>query len=310
MVSMPKLLLFFLVCYLPFAAAWGPVGHYAVARECGATHEEAGLYNLPDAWPSHIAGFITDAFCWSHSVARDGRNGLIPNVPQERYDREPGKMIKELVEENKVVHWSADQGCARDAALDTAKYFTGHNAADKPVHWEYFEGGSLDGWTTHHQTKEAWADYAILLNLEKITFKADGSIDTFWGNPVVAGTEPMPFNINNINCPIIVLAQKIARKNRFILDVADEAPDKSAPNTYNTVESVGSVNSRVQNLAAEINDAVRRMNWDRWDKLKKEAIKEEWMHVDQEQPEVIIDFGELAERFDESKANFNSKIMP
>ena len=116
----------------------------------------------------------------------------------------------------------------------------------------------------------------------------------------------MPFNINNINSPIIVLTQKIARKNRFILDVEDETPGERAPNTYNSVDSLGAVNSLVQNLAAEINDAVRGMNWDRWDKLKKEAIREGWMHIDQ-QTEEIIDWGNLVLKFNESKAIFSSK---
>ena len=145
-----------------------------------------------------------------------------------------------------------------------------------------------------------------MIYFNKITFKNDGSIDEFWGNQVKADTDPMPFNINNINSPIIVLAQKIARKNRFILDVEDETPGERAPNTYNSVDSLGAVNSLVQNLAAEINDAVRGMNWDRWDKLKKEAIREGWMHIDQ-QTEEIIDWGNLVLKFNESKAIFSSK---
>lgn len=306
-ISMPKPFLFFVIGYLPFAVAWRPIGHYAVARECGVTHEEAGLYNLPDAWPPHIAGFITDTFCWSHSVARNGRNGLIPNVPVERYDREPGKMIKELVEKNKVIHWSADQGSTRDAAFNTAKYFTGHNAADKPVHWEYFGGGiSLEEWTTNHNTKEEWADYAILMWLEKIVFNAEGSIDTFWGNQISANIQPMPFDINCINFPIIVLAQKIARKNRFILDVEDEDPDKSAPNTYNTVESVEDVYERLQDLAAEINGAVRGMNQDRWlTDLLEIALVNNWMTVTLNDPNgVKYNFSDMIENFNSAKTEF------
>lgn len=310
--KLSKLFGIFLVCCLPFAGAWWPVGHYAVARKCGVPHEEAGLYNLPDAWNSHDWTYsITDNFCWSHSVARDGRNGIVPRPPVYHLTREPGKIIKDLVDKNKVAHWSTgNQCCTEDTALNTAKYFTGHNAADKDVHWAYFQGGTIPQWMTHHETKEEWADYAILMYFGKITFKSDGSIDTFWDSAVDDSVPPMPFDTNSINCPIIVLAQKVARKNRVILDAEDMSPDEDVPYTYDSVDSVATVESLVQGLATKVNDKVREMNRNKWRELLEIAVDHNWMTVtiNDLTGEEKYYFVELVTKFNSAVKNFNDNM--
>lgn len=123
--------------------AWGPVGHYAIARESGITHDKAGLYNLPDAWdswalivvnlnePNANIFEITDFFCWSHAVARNPKSwsfyGIVPvrvpSIPEYHLEREPGQIIQAFIDQNKVARWRTKHGnipVEKTQANDTA----------------------------------------------------------------------------------------------------------------------------------------------------------------------------------------------
>ena len=318
----------FLVLWIPIMLnAWCPVGHYAIARECGVTHDEAGLYNLPDAWESYewvyIEGVqirlyaITDNFCWSHSVARTGRASVlgleigIPLIPAYHLEREPGDILRSFLTNGKVSNWGNGGTSSGILASNTAMYMSGHNAADRPVHWAYFGGGSIDGWNLNHRIKEEWADYAILLWKQKITFNANGDIDTFWGNAVVPGMQPMPFNVNMVNCHALRLAQLAARKKRFFLEETDFSTPSGDPNTFEAVDSLGDIQDKVSELAENVNDTVREMTQRRWLELKSEAINRGWMTVQTSMNgNEICNFSLLSTKFSSSVSSFVAIINP
>ncbi len=308
--------------------AWWPVCHYAIARECGVPHDEAGLYNLPDAWKSYewfyLEGValklyaITDNFCWSHGVARTGRTTVagmavgIPLIPEYHLEREPGEIIRSLISNGKVNHWgtSSYPTGTLATAVNTAKYMTGHNAADHYVHWSYFSGGSINGWDTQHKIKEEWADYAILLYKNKITFKLNGDIETFWGNAVTSNTQPMPFDITKVNCYSLQLAQMVTRKNRAFLEEADFTSNTGNPCIYNAVNTVSQILGKVSNLADNINESVREMNQDRADELQETAMSKHWMfkRINPSTGKLEDDYSTLISHFTLSKINFQYYI--
>ncbi len=313
--------------------AWGPIGHYAIARECGVSHDKAGLYNLPDAWDSWAfivvnlndpnANFfeITDYFCWSHAVARNPKEwsfyGIIPlrvpSIPEYHLEHEPGHIIKVFINEDKVEQWQTVNGnipAEKTKAEDTARFFTGHNAADYHVHWSYFGGGSVDGWMTGHKTKEEWADYAILICRQQITFKANGDIATFWGNTVTLAVLPMPLSLDKVNLLAIRLAQLAARKNRFILDQEDFSPGISNPNVFNGVETINSLRSRISDLEEDINERISEFSLDKWLELKEVALENSWMSItyDSISGQAIEDFSQLLQKLNLAKNRFQSLV--
>ena len=258
---------------IPDMYAWWPAGHYSIARAAGYSHNEAGYFNLPDAWDSMTwYGSITDVFCWSHSVKRDGTTNLIPNIPVYDTTREPGSVIKALAS-GKVVNWTAAN--TQTSALNTAKYFRGHNAADNNVHWAFFQGGggNLSNWTVQHQEKEKWSEYCILDYLLEITFSSQDTIETFWEITIDQNNTSqviIPIDVNNINAWIIQLAQKVARKNRIALD------EGSSPSRWTTVETVQTIQEKIVALQTAVNNSIREMTQTKYDELKTLAASNGW----------------------------------
>lgn len=313
--------------------AWGPVGHYAIARESGITHNKAGLYNLPDAWdswalivvnlnePNANIFEITDFFCWSHAVARNPKSwsfyGIVPvrvpSIPKYHLEREPGQIIQAFIDQNKVARWRTEHGnipVERTQAKDTAIFFTGHNAADYHVHWSYFGGNSVDGWLTGHKTKEEWSDYAILISRHQITFTLNGNIATFWDSPMSSTIYSMPLPQEIINLRAIRLAQLAARKNRFFLDEKDFSQVSKSPNAFNDVETITSIRERITNLEDEINNIISHFSIERWLELKEIALKNGWMYIidDAETGRPLEDFSALLKMFNLAKKRFQSFV--
>ena len=320
---------FITALFIHTVRAWCPVCHYAIARDCGFSHEEAGLFNLPDAWDSYKLIYlegdslrlyaITDNFCWSHSVARTGRTVIasldigLPLVPSYHLEREPGAIIKNLIENSKVLHWGAanSQTSTEGDPVKTALYMSGHNAADYNVHWSYFGGGSLNGWYTEHKIKEEWCDYAIAARKKVITFNEGGEIASFYGYAVSDHDYPMPFDVNRISCHALRLSQLIIRKSRAFLEENDFINKSNNPYVYDSVNSMQEIHGLVSKLKADINDSIRVMNQERYDELTAIARNNQWITV-KINPQTHLeedDYSLLLNIYSESVKNFKNIII-
>ncbi|MCX7935488.1 MAG: hypothetical protein N3A66_09560, partial [Planctomycetota bacterium] len=152
------------------ALAWCPIAHYAIAREAAldkgwspqAAERIARCANLPDYVPSKeqdtmdglkpLPGlYLNPYFCWSHAVQDTGffrsdrsvAGGLMavhgplkPLYPDD--GRYPGAIMRELFVKK------LDLRGVPTERLDSMRYaingFRSHNAADRVVHFDFFQG--------------------------------------------------------------------------------------------------------------------------------------------------------------------------
>jgi len=298
----------------PSLLAWSFLVHYSLGRDKGYSHETAAFFNLPDLWPNmpEISGVpywttITDEFCWSHGLQRNGNTyviadaifGLsavepipIPNEPNNPNDsREPGIVMKKLI--NDKVKWNNDSD--KQLATKTATYFTGHNAADAVVHFSYFLAGSATNWFTNHKIKETWAEYAVMDQLGKITF-TNGCITQFSNvsiNPNDSSQTIIPMSVENIDPKIIILAQKVARKNRMALDKGDN------PTRFTTISTIAGITTLINNCSSNANSFIRNMNQDSYNSFTEKAISNGWIQrqYDQLNSAFIYDYSTLMNKY-------------
>jgi len=240
--------------------AWSCITHYAIGKDLGYSDMKSGNMNLPDCWESNSWGKITDWFTWT----RTGSTNLIPNVPQYPYDgRYPGPIIYLLA--TKKIAWK--NKTELQLAKLTAIGFVGHNAADKIVHWSYFLGGAtLDNWKIHHADKELWADYWIWIIKGVGKFGKDGKSKEFFGKDVKTTKTLIPLFAN---FKVIMMAQKVAVKNRRIMDIGTK-------NYFTSTENISKISNRIEKYEKRMTKDIKAMNINEFKKLLKKANKYNW----------------------------------
>jgi hypothetical protein len=237
------------------ASAWWPIAHYSMQRELGVDQNQICM-NLPDAWPNREYWIrITDWFAWSHGVQIDGYDyNVVPRSPTYPVDgRYPGYDIYQLAT-NKIRN-------ANPQAQNTAFSFIGHNGMDRNVHFEYFRAGSINNWRVQHLAKEEWADYEIFVAQHGAgSFNQSGKAATFFGTVIDHDNPNQVLIPCSADARIIQIAQKVYRKNRRFT------------NTDNTghisdVDTVETINARIQELQQAMSDEVRSLNFERFQEL-------------------------------------------
>lgn len=251
-----------LVSTLPMcsAKAWGPLAHYA-----SSVFELRPAQNLPDLWlsrqsPSSPGGTlvvgqeVSEYFGWSHACHREGLV-LVPVAytisivswelvwlagiayPEEpTYTPEgietPGGDMKEIITSKLASgKYSTDELALMKR---TARGFAGHNAADHVVHFEYFDGGTIDKWIVEHQLKEQWAELVIFTQL-----------GGYWED----GAPVAPYSLGATgHAGLINLAQKVFRKNRQTID------NQYNPRETIVVETSATIATRISSQNADLQD--------------------------------------------------------
>ena len=300
-----------------FITGFNRLGGTTSSSASGNPIKYAGLYNLPDIWDNmptiHILDttypaiwegwYITDEFCWSHAVKRDGNTWTVPNKPETTYHfnpsndslteddlKDPGHVIMDLIQKMNATNEEIQLFEA------TAEYFLIHNRADAVVHYRYF-GGAQDGmnllncieaWRIGHARKERWADVSIAAisrdsNGNKyLVFHSTGDnagkVKSFCGikitdydNQIIA---PLPSSA--ISPKIIILAQLVARKNRQILDTGN------SPERYQTINSTSDILRMVAYCEAENNRKLRETTVGEFNELCENAINNGWISRNQD----------------------------
>ena len=246
---------------------------------------ECGQANFPDVWDNMSGLAISDAFTWTHDLLRTGEHGgvfgqlTVPNQPvYAPLTREPGMMMGRLLP--KVANWTtqpnpsqADKDVARKLAEATARGFARHNAMDKMVHYDYFQGGTINRWAEQHRDKETWADMKLL-----------GAPNCFGKNENLANFYEVP--VGNVvvpirgNAKVIQLAQKVARKNRQCMDcdvnIQDGVPTvpvnpRNLRNRWTHIDSIAAIDGLIITAQAQMTADVTAYNLKKFNKLEKMA---------------------------------------
>ena len=320
---MTKMICFLFVYFsiIHSASSWQFMAHFIIGfnllggvTSTSSTNEPikyAALYNLPDIWDNmptiHIfdnaypaiweGWYITDAFCWSHAVRRNGSTWTVPNIPVPIYQynhdsgnlteedlRDPGHIMLQFIPKLNISEYE------RKLAEATSEYFIMHNRADAVVHYRYFGGAQnnmslfdcIDAWRIGHAKKERWADLVISViardanNNHYLDFHESGvnagKIKSFCGiaitdysNQIVA---PLP--VSAINTEIIIYSQLAARKNRQILDTSN------SPSRFHTINEISQIHNMVSNCEAENNKKLRETTKHEFEELCEFAADAGW----------------------------------
>jgi len=177
--------------------AWCPIAHYLIARAAAKKkgihnphyrvehyanlpdYEESKKWNFADGDMLGIGKQVTRKFCWSHAVLDVsgtlpfpiGAKLVAPGKPSYPDDgRYPGPLMAELLRRVLDLRGIAEGSERHWDLMNTVNGFRAHNAADRQVHFEWFEGATRDrsyedrteAWVAHHGLKEVWADYHLL----------------------------------------------------------------------------------------------------------------------------------------------------
>jgi len=237
---------------------------------------EKSCMNLPDAWVNMTifyegdtqgeAVIITKWFAWTHGVQRDYSIGyllgqlLVPSTPKYPEDgREPGFEMYEL----------SKKKMDKSASLGTAFGFIGHNAMDRNVHYDYFQGASDDhanNWLLH-KPKETWADYLAFYYKSNGTFNgSNGAVDSMFGRKI----EPTQVFIKCTgDAELIQIAQKAYIKNRRSTNVNI----KDYLDNYQTVPTISDI---VSTLQSDIDTVLKKMNHNEFVNLQEKAFDKHW----------------------------------
>lgn len=247
--------------------AWGPLAHYSINRELSNLSPDfapdKACMNLPDVWLNRDGVRITKAFAWSHSVQTTGGTLLYPNTPVYPEDgRNPGHDM--LILSKKLTNSSA-------LSRQTAFGFIGHNALDRNVHYDYFEGSTRYGtdWVNNHYWKEDWADYFIFLTNAGGDFDIMGRATSFFGEDIDHDSDWQTFIPCNADPNVIIMAQKAFVKNRRFTDTAHVEK-------FNDIDSVTSFNQKLAVKVAEINNHIRGMNYGWFTFLRGLEMANDW----------------------------------
>jgi len=274
------------------AYSWGPLAH-ALTVEDGHDLVLRHRVNLPDMWDSWqpffpggavAGGEITRFFGWSHACHRNGLltldvqviipemnplyGGQVFNIGTQYpetptwygappgVDR-PGHTMYFLIK-NKLKDCG---GPNETVMLNTARGFAAHNAADRVVHFDVFQGGTIKNWIDH-SVKESWAEFIIYI--------FDGGWWDEWGTPT-----KIPGVHATGNPGIINLAQKVFRKNRHTVDAV---PDSTGQFRSIDIETAQAISDRISGKAQDL----QNLTWHEaaWILLALYADNQEWNATD------------------------------
>ncbi len=264
-----------------YCQGYGSIVHWIIAEEVGSDPSYA---NLPDVWPSTSAIWVSEKFCWSHAAIDMNPGPWIPNTPVYADDgRYPGFDMW-CIARYKLKSPSS-------IALKTAEGFVCHNAADRNVHWTYFEGGTLDNWIEDHQYKELWAEY-IVFAWVKCEVDFDGgevlelSDKMFDANGNVQSARAFTMDVLG-DGRLLNLSQKSYRKNGRYTD-SDGTGDLDVDTTstiaqmiVNTSTSIANnvAHLRLRNTLGEDIENQRLQQWEQhahWIELRDRANNRGW----------------------------------
>ena len=254
------------------ACAWGEISHMRIENAAGVT----SLGELPDAWNNMTGLDISKDFCWTHAVQMTGHNFYgSPNVPTNRDDREPGKIMLYLFK-NKLSTPAGD-------AEATAKSFMFHNAADRVVHYSYFLGGTKDNWLVQHKGKEMWADYLIYIVKFGGGFNAVTNTLGFksGGDPTKTLAE-IGFRCSG-DPKTIRLSQQIYIKNRWSTEAGST---DGVANGLGSAESMAAIAEHFAGHKKESENEFQAMRVWRFERLVRLARSEEWSDENNNAPDL------------------------
>lgn len=338
--SLRVTLLFLVICLMVTELfGWCPIAHYLIAR--AAAHQK-GIWNpdhrvehyanLPDYEESKQMSYIdgvtlaigqkvTKPFCWSHAVHDNGilNVGRIyvflppappifvklvaPTKPTYPDDgRYPGAVMKELLTRKLDLRNIAHNSDKHWILKNTVNGFRAHNAADRQVHFGFFEGATKDrswadrkdAWIAHHGLKEVWADYSLLLlygfSDGQLHFNDNGMIDTDSGEFILYKYNGVYSRINHLgfkgNAPLMHMAQLVYRKNRRALKADNECGKYE-------VQSVDEIKKKLNtNTSPEARHVVELFNqssWAAWEYPWRANLIADFTYLDEHGNEVTID---------------------
>lgn len=194
---------------------WSGLAHIVITQKAGYPELKA-FTNLPDTWSSFEpnavqTGFISYYFAWSH-IKRTQSGIKVPISGNEDPAMDIINLAKKL-------------GNKTSIAINTAKGWRAHIAADDEVHFQFFPGGDLLKWIKHAH-REKWCEVMIYVD-----HCCDGDIMKAFDitinpeNGKVTGTKVMKQQITvewTGDANLIALAQKVYRKNQQMTDTDDD----------------------------------------------------------------------------------------